>query len=143
MEVIQKTTNETVKNCYVSFDGIEFKDDNQRRQYENAVKIATCQRLIAKGVKIAEYDLYNETAGSEGYYYLVLDVNLENRGLIETLYKLYNTNTAYGFPMIGEKYVFGLGYVGYDNLDFETFYPYGTAKDFYDNITAKMQEVLL
>lgn len=140
---MQKVTNETVKTYYVSFDGIEFEDDNNCRQYENAVKITTCQRLIAKGVKITEYDLYNGTAGSEEYYYLVLDVNLENRGLIETLYKLYDRNTDGGFPMIGEKYVFGLGYIGYDDLDFETFCSYGTAKDFYNSITKKMQEILL
>jgi hypothetical protein len=78
-------------------------------------------------------------------YYLILDVNKQNRDLLETLYKLYNVEVseANPIPILGEKYIFGLGYVGCHDLTFEDFTPLGRAENYYDVITEKMKEVLL
>jgi hypothetical protein len=61
------------------------------------------------------------------------------------LYKLYNVEVseASPLPILGEKYIFGLGYVGCHDLTFEDFTPLGRAENYYDVITEKMKEVLL
>jgi hypothetical protein len=107
--------------------------------------VVTCQKIIAQGKKISEFDLYNQYAGCEEYDYLILEVNKQNMDLLETLYKLYNVEVseASPLPILGEKYIFGLGYVGCHDLTFEDFTPLGRAENYYDVITEKMKEVLL
>jgi hypothetical protein len=143
--IIEKETNTTTKSkeVYTSFDGLRFEDADSCKKYEDAVRVVSCQQIIAQGKKIAKYYLYNCYAGSE-YEYLILDINKQNRDLLETLYKLYNVNIEEkGLPMLGEKYVFGLGFCSYEDLIFEDFVPYGKAEDFYNDLTEKMKEVLL
>ena len=146
-KIIEKETNTTIKakDTYIAFDGLRFEDADSCKQYEKAVKIVACQKIIALGSKISEYDLYNEYVGCEEYNYLILDVNKSNMELLETLYKLYNIEVteANPFPILGEKYIFGLGYVSYQDLMFEDFAPLGRAENYYNTLTEKMKEVLL
>ena len=145
--IIEKETNTTTKSkeVYTSFDGLRFEDADNCKKYEDAVKAVSCQQIIAQGKKISEFDLYNQYAGCEEYDYLILDVNKQNRDLLETLYKLYNVEVSEEnpIPILGEKYIFGLGYVGYQDLTFEDFTPLGRAENYYEAITEKMKEVLL
>lgn len=145
--IIEKETNTTTKSkeVYTSFDGLRFEDADSCKKYEDAVKAVSCQKIIAQGKKISEFDLYNQYAGCEEYDYLILDVNKQNRDLLETLYKLYNVEVSEvnPIPILGEKYIFGLGYVGYKDLTFEDFTPLGRAENYYDVITEKMKEILL
>ena len=145
--IIEKETNTTTKSkeVYTSFDGLRFEDADSCKKYEDAVKTVTCQKIIAQGKKISEFDLYNQYVGSEEYDYLILDVNKQNRDLLETLYKLYNVEVSEEnpIPILGEKYIFGLGYVSYNELTFEDFTPLGRAENYYEAITEKMKEVLL
>jgi hypothetical protein len=65
--------------------------------------------------------------------------------LLEALYKLYNVDVSEEnpLPILGEKYIFGLGYVSYNDLTFEDFTPLGRAENYYNDLTEKMKEVLL
>jgi hypothetical protein len=145
--IIEKETNTTTKSkeVYTSFDGLRFEDADTCKSYEESVKVVTCQQIITQGKKISEFDLYNQYVGCEEYDYLILEVNKQNINLLETLYKLYNVEVseANPIPILGEKYIFGLGYVGCKDLTFEDFTPLGRAENYYDVITEKMKEVLL
>lgn len=146
-KIIEKDVKTTTKSkeIYISFDGLKFEDAGSCKSYEESVKAVTCQKIIAQGKKISEFDLYNQYAGCEEYDYLILNVNKQNMDLLETLYKLYNVEVSEEnpLPILGEKYIFGLGYVGYRDLTFEDFTPLGRAENYYDVITEKMKEILL
>ena len=146
-KIIEKETKTTAKSreVYISFDGLRFEDADSCKSYEESVKVVSCQKIITQGKKISEFDLYNQYAGCEEYDYLILNVNKQNMDLLETLYKLYNVDVSEEnpLPILGEKYIFGLGYVSYKDLTFEDFTPLGRAENYYDVITEKMKEVLL
>jgi hypothetical protein len=145
--IIEKETNTTTKSkeVYTSFDGLRFEDADSCKKYEDSVKAVSCQKILAQGKKISEFDLYNQYAGCEEYDYLILNVNKQNMDLLETLYKLYNVEVseASPLPILGEKYVFGLGFCSYEDLIFEDFVPYGKAEDFYNDLTEKMKEIII
>ena len=138
---VQKTEKIETKK-YMSFDGKLFGDEKECKDYESALaKVNIIALTTSSDCKIVnEFDLYNEYAGSEEYYYLVAKVTESTKAPLEMVYKSFNSDESAQLRFKktleeNEKLVFDLGYLPYffrdDTIsDFEIFCYHGTVEEF-------------